>query len=175
MKLNSGFLPHCSYISKKLALHILMSRAGNNNCVFHTLKASGRAEVRDGKGKFVVNGVPFPTGTPDENEKKGALSCGCMIEEALLDFIFFKVAQAKSFNPNLMDRVDNMHQPLHPRDRTFLSQAFKKTGLSIDDLYVNDPAQFGSPQHMLFLMTKVLGSVNGHLPEEEQLELIDDV
>ncbi|KAK7055925.1 hypothetical protein R3P38DRAFT_3170586 [Favolaschia claudopus] len=163
MKLLPDFLPECAYISRDLALHVFDNRVGNNACILHTFKTAGFKDIRDGSGKYLVNGVPFPKETKEANGVLSALACGCWIDEALLDFIFFKCATAISHNRELPARETLGNEPLGTRHRTFLAQAFKETGLTVNDFYVGDGV-FGSPTHVLDLVIKVLRKVSEELP-----------
>ncbi|KAJ6477490.1 hypothetical protein DFH09DRAFT_1342170 [Mycena vulgaris] len=173
LKLVPGVLPQCSYISRALALHILTTRNKKNACIFHSFKSSGRKLIQDNAGKFVVYGVPFKAGTLEENTPKGALTCGCNIEEGLMDFIFFKIATATSFHPKVIAVDDLKWDAIHSRYRTFITQAFvKATGIRVDHLYVGgEGEQFGSPEHMLGLVGRVVGKINASLPQELQVTL----
>ncbi|KAJ7773685.1 hypothetical protein DFH07DRAFT_952732 [Mycena maculata] len=170
-------LPECSYISKELAIHILTNREKRNACIFHSLKSAGRQICCDGNGKFSVQGVPFQKASIEENGAKGSLSCGCTIDEALLEFMFFKTATASSFNPRITHSETLQGDILHSRHRTFIAQAFgRATGIRVDDLYVGgDGSTFGTPEHMLKLVGKILEKVNSQLPEDRVvgLQLID--
>ncbi|KAK7030576.1 hypothetical protein R3P38DRAFT_2774896 [Favolaschia claudopus] len=67
-----------------------------------SLKGNGRKRQQDGKGsRFSLQGVSFAVASTEINKAPNALSCGCDIEEALLDFIFFKTATLISRNPAL--------------------------------------------------------------------------
>lgn len=175
MKHVPEFLPQCSYISKELTLHIFTNREKNNACVFHSFKMSGRKVLTDNDGKFVVNGVPFAPDSMEANALLNALACGCSIDESCLDFIFFKLAEATSYNPQL-DTVENLrHDPLNPRHRTFLAQAFARvTGLTVDDMFVGAEVElgqeFGGALYTLTLLARILGN-NQSLPAELQLQL----
>lgn len=171
MKLVPEFLPRCSYISRELALHVLTNREKKNTCIFHSFKTAGRKYFCDNNGKTVVNGVPYQPGDLESNAKKDALTCGCLIAEGLLDFIFYKVAQAESYNPQLttVEQLDG--DPLHARHRTFLAQGFQKTGLCINDLYVGEAGEFVGIQHMLSLITRMVARINSQLPEGQQVVL----
>ncbi|KAJ7065150.1 hypothetical protein B0H15DRAFT_958524 [Mycena belliarum] len=175
MKLVPEFLPRCASISREVTLHILTNRAKKNPCVFHTLKTSGRKAVSDGNGKFVVNGVPYGKGTAEGNFSKGALSCGCQIDEALLDFMLYKLAEARSYHPSLTAVEDLGGDPFHPRPRTFLSQVFLQTGLTINHLFVGEDNVFAALPHTLFLLDRVVQKINLFLPEGEQKVVVSRV
>ncbi|KAJ7082873.1 hypothetical protein B0H15DRAFT_952256 [Mycena belliarum] len=175
MKLVPEFLPRCASISREVTLHILTNRAKKNPCVFHTLKTSGRKAVSDGNGKFVVNGVPYGKGTAEGNFSKGALSCGCHIDEALLDFMLYKLAEARSYHPSLTAVEDLGGDPFHPRPRTFLSQVFLQTGLTVNDLFVGEDNVFAALPHTLFLLDRVVQKINLFLPEGEQKVVVSRV
>ncbi|KAJ7755082.1 hypothetical protein DFH07DRAFT_773614 [Mycena maculata] len=173
LKLVPGLLPECSYISRELAVHILTNHEKRNSCIFHTLKSAGRQIFSDGNGKFSVQGVPFQQGSIEENRAKGSLSCGCTIDEALLEFMFFKNATASSFNPRITHSETLQGDILHSRHRTFIAQAFgRATRIRVDDLYVGgDGSNFGTPEHMLKLVGRILKKVNDGLPEDQVVGL----
>ncbi|KAJ7918120.1 hypothetical protein B0H13DRAFT_1993453 [Mycena leptocephala] len=178
LKIVPGVLPQCSYISRDLALHILKNRTGHDVCVFHTLKSSGYKDVRDGagNGKYVVMGVPFQKGPVNADRNPNTLYCGCNIDEALLDFMFYKVATAQSHNPGIVGEENlTRGDPLHSRHRTFLSQAFvKTTGIHVNDLYVGGNGdKFGGNEHMLQLLARVLESVNEGALDGNRMRLVE--
>ncbi|KAJ7657005.1 hypothetical protein DFH06DRAFT_1132200 [Mycena polygramma] len=155
LKLVPGVVPECSYISKKLALHIFLVRGEKSNpCVFHSLKSSGRLLQQDGNGKkYVVHGIPHERGTIERNAELNTLSCGCNIDEALMDFIFYKVWTAKSHHAEL-EKVETLHgEPMQTRFRTFITQALTATGIKLEDLYVGGMGEdFGTASHFVKLV-----------------------
>ncbi|KAJ7039479.1 hypothetical protein C8F04DRAFT_1254764 [Mycena alexandri] len=172
MRLVPEVVPECSYTTRKLALHILTNRGGKSECIYHALKSAGRKEYSDGSGKFAVNGIPFIKAQTsldrERNTERNALSCGCNIDESLLDYIFYKNARATSYNPRINVEEDLYADPMHTRHRTFVVQTFKAlTGLKLDDLYVG--AEFGKATHFLTLVARVLSKVNQELPDNSKV------
>jgi hypothetical protein len=93
--------------------------------------------------------------TKQANLQVCALSCGCDVDEALMDFFWFKQWRARSWNPRIMAVESLGTDVLHPRQRTFIVQAFMKmTGLTCEELYSN------SPDTALKLATRALHHLN---------------
>ncbi|KAJ7624184.1 hypothetical protein B0H17DRAFT_1151313 [Mycena rosella] len=179
MKLVLEFLPECAYTSRALVEHIFTTVNKTNNCVFHTVK-NARLLAQDNGG--LVTGVPYSRGTIGDNARRNALSCGCYKDEALLDYILYKIASARSWNPRV-DQIETLHKnPLEIRHRTFIIQAFLNfTGLALEDLYEikikvagKEPVPrvlFGSQVHIFSLMAKVLGKFNMGVSEDQMVVL----
>jgi hypothetical protein len=176
MKFVPDFTQECAYKSHALVEHIFTNIGGKNYCIFHSMKTA-RIHVQD--NTTIVTGVPYPRTSTEANSKKNVLCCGCYKDEAFLDFMFYKLSRAHSWNEKL-DRVDMLHKdPLELRHCTFIVQAFfKTTGLTLGDLYENEnpvgdaPQVFGLRVHMLTLMAKVLGQLNQGLPVDDMVVLM---
>ncbi|KAJ7075681.1 hypothetical protein B0H15DRAFT_806080 [Mycena belliarum] len=170
MRFAPDYLPECSYTTRDLALHILRTTTKLNTCPFHSMKAS-RKKAQDKPDDIV--GVPFTPSSIEVNALKGALSCGCNINEVLLDFILYKVGRAKSSNPAIPLLANLYKEPVETRHRTYIVQAFTAaTGLTVDDIYTNGLIEFGSRAYLITRIAKILDKkINLGVEEEEHVLL----
>ncbi|KAJ7085665.1 hypothetical protein B0H15DRAFT_950799 [Mycena belliarum] len=170
MRFAPDYLPECSYTTRDLALHILRTTTKLNTCPFHSMKAS-RKRAQDKPDDII--GVPFTASSIEVNALKGALSCGCNINEVLLDFILYKVGRAKSSNPAIPLLANLYKEPVETRHRTYMVQAFTAaTGLTVDDIYTNGLIEFGSRAYLITRIAKILDKkINLDVEEEEQVLL----
>ncbi|KAG6820572.1 hypothetical protein H0H92_001873, partial [Tricholoma furcatifolium] len=99
-------------------------------------------EVVDGKGKYVLNGVPFQrkvnqTKSDRIERPDGHLHCGCNEDVALMDFYFWKTWSLSGQLANGQEVTESLKdQMLEPRMRAFVVEQFERwTGLSADDIF----------------------------------------
>lgn len=157
---NQSLVPEAGTKDRQLALECLMTQNLNVFCSYHHAidKGGRKTDGKDGQ-KYVLNGVPLPRETVDPDAVKalkkkksvlytskgefrsprlrsGYLNCGCEIDEALMDFYFWKtwtitgVVDGKEVTESMGD------QRLPPRLRAFVVKNFKDWAcLTLDDLY----------------------------------------
>ncbi|KAF8059615.1 hypothetical protein FPV67DRAFT_1453986 [Lyophyllum atratum] len=139
---NQELLPEAATISRKLALHILTTTHGNSQCLYHhKTKTEGKPN-----GPYLLSGTPGPRVTKSKTNPDppppapGLLHCGCEMDVALMDFIFWKTWKVMFASPNRPDMApiwEGMSsQMFEPRARMFIVNAFRNyTGLTLDKLY----------------------------------------
>ncbi|KAF8331199.1 hypothetical protein F5887DRAFT_922790 [Amanita rubescens] len=167
---NQSLVPEAATRSRGLALECLTTQNFNVFCPYHHTidKAGTKTDGKDGQ-KYVLNGVPLPRETvhPDAIKalktkksalytskgefrsprlRDGYLNCGCEIDEALMDFYFWKtwtltgVVNGEKVTESMRD------QRFPPRLRAFLVKHFQDwTCLTIDDLYTG--SYYRTPEH----------------------------
>ncbi len=136
-----GFLPEAGTTSRSSALLCLTTSPLNILCRTHHMRhsASKCDSVTHFRGVAYSKslsargtGIKDPR-TPEPNH----MHCGCLIDDALLEFFFWKTVTARSTNPLLSGVVHNMNGEVTPfLLRSFWVSQFKSTtGLTLDDIY----------------------------------------
>ena len=142
-RLDPEFLPEAATTSRKLALHFLTSREGNIMCGYHAFKNKA-SFIRDGWGKpgMKVRGVPGrrKVGTSERQLRphiaKGLGSCGCTIQDILLEFALSKQISISGFvDGSRRSEMMSFHDYMEPRIRSF---AFQAILLMVPDISLND-------------------------------------
>lgn len=143
-------VPACQ-TTRELALHVLENKYHNLFCIFHqTLDKAGRIHDRSGKTPFLVTGTPFSRLANEKPRKlhpvqplverrPGYMHCGCAEDEALLEFYWWKLAEATS---PTTDETEGWldHRKMDPRTRTLIFGFFTAwTHMEVDDIYVGYP------------------------------------
>ncbi|KAJ7274271.1 hypothetical protein B0H12DRAFT_1066399 [Mycena haematopus] len=137
--------PRCATSTKELALHVLKGQ-----CRFHEEKRGTKtAQQVDGftESKYDIVGVAYKKDAIPKDKAHRYMDCGCDLNTALLDFLWFKTWTVKSANPTFKQSETVKGDILEPRHRAFFAQAYcVGTLLNIDDLYsVNPP--YGTPEY----------------------------
>jgi hypothetical protein len=114
-----------------------------------------------------MKGVTYPkklnTTTLKHTPQPGHLHCGCNIDVALMDFLFWKTWTLSSLHPKLSHLTESLKdEDLHPRPRGFVIEAFQKVShLTLDDMYDQD---WGSPKYeqriRLHQISNILEKIN---------------
>lgn len=94
----------------------------------------------------------------------GYMSCGCLEEEVLTEFFFWKTWTATSPKNGITEGFAD--QFVDPRTRTFIVSAFKRmTGLSVEDLYSHGHGETENRKRILRVqierLTNELNELNG--------------
>ncbi|KAF6742534.1 hypothetical protein DFP72DRAFT_1081838 [Ephemerocybe angulata] len=71
----------------------------------------------------------------DEETGERALHCGCPMEEALIDFYFWKVVQIESHS---YEAIETMGRGIKPRDRLYYLVILRLFNIQLDDLFQYD-------------------------------------
>lgn len=143
-------IPACQ-ITRGLALHVLENKYRNMFCIYHqTIDKSGVVNDLVEEGAFHVTGTPFsrlankkpskdnPAQAPVECEP-GYLNCGCSEDEALLDFYWWKMAEATSPTTNATEGWLD-HRKMDPRTRTLIFNFFADwTHMEVNNIYLGYP------------------------------------
>ncbi|KDR72068.1 hypothetical protein GALMADRAFT_213516 [Galerina marginata CBS 339.88] len=139
LRVLQGLLPEESLRSTKLAIAIHTTSAKNTVCRFH--KRHQKTRIHDSVGMNVVEGVGYPAAYGSLQDPvvppDGFMNCGCLIEDVLYDFYFWKTWTATGRRPDLANRSESLkYDILPPRIRAFVVDMFKKfTRLTLNDLY----------------------------------------
>ena len=118
-----------------------MTIQSNLVCRYH-IRHQKRKEF-DASSTNLVEGVAYrPKYGSKANPVKpeeGYMNCGCLIDDVLYDFFFWKTWSISSTRPNLAGRTETMKSDvLKPRVRSFIIKIFKEiTLLTTHDLYGN--------------------------------------
>lgn len=135
------FLPEAATTSQELALHFLRTNEGNIMCGYHSYKNKG-SYIRDGWGKLgmKVRGTPGKRNmvTSAKKTKQGLGSCGCRIQDILLEFALSKLISISGFvDGDRRKEMMSFQDYMEPRNRSFTLQAIRLLvpDLSPDDLY----------------------------------------
>ena len=167
--------------SRELALECLTTQNFNIFCRYHH-EIDKKGKKIDGKEgeKFVLNGVPLPRKTVHPEAAKalkkkksalytrkgefrnprlcdGYLNCGCQVDNALLDFFFWKTWTLTGTvnGEEVTESMGEQHIP--PRLRAFVVKAFKEwTGLTVDDLYTGIHTPKYHQEHVYYKQLTVL-------------------
>ncbi|KAH9480107.1 hypothetical protein JR316_0006704 [Psilocybe cubensis] len=138
-----SLLPEKCFESRRVAIAIHMTSHGNLICRFH--KRYPKTKFFDnGPGLYRVRGVPKKpvyryrvedAATP--LRETGYMSCGCLIDDVLLEFYFWKTLTISSPLPSLQGLEEPMKGDVfEPRHRSFLIKVFKEQSLlTADDIY----------------------------------------
>ncbi|KJA14756.1 hypothetical protein HYPSUDRAFT_1071201 [Hypholoma sublateritium FD-334 SS-4] len=136
-----GFLPEAATTSRASALLCLTTTTLNLLCRSHHLRhgACDHDSVTD------FNGVAYAKNltakgcrlTNPQTPEPNHMHCGCFIDDALLEFFFWKTVTARSTHPILSGVVHHMDDAVTPfLIRSFWVSQFKSTtGLTLDDIY----------------------------------------
>ncbi|KDR65233.1 hypothetical protein GALMADRAFT_43504, partial [Galerina marginata CBS 339.88] len=83
-----------------------------------------------------IEGVGYKPDLQSKERPKGHMSCGCSIDDVLLEFYFWKVLKIRSSNPNMAGVEEGMKDlMLSTRARAFFCAAFRNySRLTFDDL-----------------------------------------
>jgi hypothetical protein len=142
-RLDPEFLPEAATTSRELALHFLTSKDGNVLCGYHAFRNKA-GYLRDGQGKpgMKVRGIPGrrKIGTSNQHPRphlaQGLASCGCTIQDILLEFALSKQISISGFvNGSQQTEMMSFHDYMEPRVRSFAFQAIR---LMVPDLSLND-------------------------------------
>lgn len=135
-----GLLPDEALRSKEVAIALHTTTARNLVCRYH--RRHYKVKTFDASAMYMVEGVAYPGNynkTAQDSVKipVGYMHCGCLIDDVLMDFFFWKTWTVKSTRKDLAGQVDTMKTDvLPPRIRAFVIEAFKSaTMLEVDDLY----------------------------------------
>jgi hypothetical protein len=143
-------IPACQ-TTRELALHVLENKYHNLFCIYHqTTDKAGRIHDRSGHGAFRVTGTPFSRLANEKpiklhpvtalvERRPGYLHCGCSEDEALLEFYWWKLAEATS---PTTDETEGWldHRKMDPRTRTLMFGFFTTwTRMEVNDIYVSYP------------------------------------
>lgn len=139
LRILQGLLPDEALRSTSVALAIHTNSAKNTVCRFHSRYQ--KTKIHDGVTLNLVEGVAYlPVYGSFQLPAKpypGCMNCGCLIEDVLYDFYFWKTWTVVPRRPDLAGRSETMKcDVLRPRVRAFVIDMFKKfTKLTLDDLY----------------------------------------
>lgn len=145
-------IPACQ-TTRELALHVLENKYHNLFCIYHqALDKAGRVHDRSGQGPFRVTGTPFARLANEKpikshpvqalvERRPGYMHCGCSEDEALLEFYWWKLAEATS--PTTEETEGWLdHRKMDPRTRTLMFGFITAwTQMKVDDIYVGYPIQ----------------------------------
>lgn len=133
-----GFLPEAGYTSRRVALLVHWTKKGNCICQLHQDHRNFKSN--DSASDFF--GVAYEktlNSKKDDNRtaKPLHMHCGCLIDDVLLEFFFWKTVTARSTHPKLKSLAWNMGKAFTPTNiRAFWVSQFKTmTNLTLDDVY----------------------------------------
>lgn len=158
----SELCPDVSYTTRALAIHCLTTNCGNTLCIYHHYhdKACTINDTTPPR-THKVTGVPYKRHAFGKGaqmstvslESINAIHCGCLADEALWDFWWWKTGLQYSPSLNIAEPWRNTR--LDPRARGFMVQWVEKfTLLSIDDIYTGSPEFYKSRYAQLGKMEK---------------------
>ena len=139
MRSIQGFLPEESLRSKAVATVCHLTIQSNLVCRYHICHQK-RKEF-DNCGAYLVEGVAYRPSYGTKRDpvkpKEGYMNCGCLIDDVLYDFFFWKSWSVSSTRRDLAGRTETMKSDVFkPRVRSFIIQLFKDTTmLTTNDLY----------------------------------------
>ncbi len=138
----SELCPEAAYTSRALAIHCLTSSRGNTICVYHHYSGKD-GHVNDnnpGDRGYKVTGIPWERNVnPSKDGPRvvlpvGALHCGCYEDDALWDFLWWKLG--KQYSPTLDITEPWMMSRLEPHARGFIAGWIQTlTKLDLNDIY----------------------------------------
>lgn len=132
-------LPNDCFDSKQAAIAIHMTTQSNLICRFH--KRFQKQRFFDGSKDCInkIQGVPKVPCYRDKGHvrEEGYMDCGCLIDDVLMEFYFWKTLTITSPLETLIGIEEPMKGTIFwPRERAFLIQAWMAgTGLTVDDIY----------------------------------------
>ncbi|KAG6906863.1 hypothetical protein DXG01_011651 [Tephrocybe rancida] len=145
-------MPECLVISKELSLHILGTTKGNFQCIWHHFGCCGDPTETTILPKPMVPGARLVVNSQMEkvptrvkgrktfkkvlvepaDPEEGLLHCRCPIDDALFDFIIFKMQHV--FDPTTTEFTS---PKMTPSVRTLLRHMLRSVAdLSLDDFYL---------------------------------------
>jgi len=143
--------PKAGNTTRALALHCFGTNRGNRLCPYHgerdkTGSINDYTAADSVKASYKVMGIPFRRIARKLREemregRDGVLDCGCLEDDMLLDFYWWKVIVADSVSHD--DITEGWKdQRLDPRARLFMRLEWEYiSGLTVDSIYTNGKRQ----------------------------------
>ena len=138
LRMVPGFVPECGNVCPELTLHILTTDTGVVRCLHHSMNRSvtrAQNDLTQSPRDWSLTGTPFEADNDREVSLAGGLlSCGCQIENALLDFYLFKTGRL--WSPSKSQWEDWRSQRIHPRvHELVLAQVKLETLWGLDNIW----------------------------------------
>lgn len=128
-----SFVPECGSICQELTLHILTTENGWTRCLHHSYNKKSQTDLKDNLRDWSLTGTPYEP-SQSNSISEGIMSCGCVVENSLLDFYLFKTGQL--WSPTKLQWEDWQSQRMHPRIRELvLTQVKLETLWGLDDIW----------------------------------------
>jgi hypothetical protein len=183
--------PWAAEISRDLSLHIFTSRRANVVCGLHGErdKGGGKCDLKTTeKSQYRVTGTPFPRRvTPPKTQKgvsrarsaktklkeaktkpeerKGIMDCGCVEDDVILDFYWWKLGFARSVSTGMKEGWKD--QRLNPRARAFMVREWKSaTALEVNDIFTDNEDELAAEIKRL---TKQINNLNSKLEAKKMV------
>lgn len=117
-----SFVPECGSICQELTTHILTTDNGWTRCLHHSYNKKSQNDINYNTREWSLTGTPYES-SKSNSISHGILSCGCELENALLDFYLFKTGQL--WSPTKSQWEDWKSQRMHPRIRELVMRQVK--------------------------------------------------
>lgn len=157
-----GFVPECGNVAPELTLHILTTDTGIVRCLHHSMNRSVAKVQNDltaSPREWSLTGTPYETDSARVVSLAGGLlTCGCQIENSLLDFYLFKTGRL--WSPTKLQTEDWRSQRVHPRVRELvLTQIKSETLWNLDNIWC-------------YTMAADTGEFTVFIPESKRLRIM---
>jgi hypothetical protein len=141
--------PEAANTTRQLALHCFETNRGNRICPYHGEKDKAGTlcdMTTTDESLHRVMGTPFERQVNNKRQgktsekRKHILDCGCIEDEALLDFYWWK--QITVISPSTNIEEGWKEQRLDPRARAFMKSEWEFISfLTVNDIYTNGQGQ----------------------------------